>query len=127
MNFPTFIDTVARSGPGDWNVQTGPLFLAPVYHPDVPAKPTAHLFNMAYWPDLSITMAYGMTCSEDIQHPWASTFPNPKTESHYLDFFYTKRRRDIARLVHQITNPMRDFDEYFAWAKLKAIDEVWPL
>jgi hypothetical protein len=160
MNFPTFIDTIARSGPGDWNVQTGPLFLAPVYHPDVPSKPTAHLFNMAYWPNLSITMAYGMTCSEDIQHPWAATFPNPKTESHYLDFFYNsalvfrdvvlavdggqgilplpnpgptspyevpKRRRDVARLVHQITNPMRDFDEYFAWAKLKAIDEVWPL
>jgi hypothetical protein len=33
----------------------------------------------------------------------------------------------VARLVHQITNPMRDFDDYFAHAHLKAIDEYWPL
>ena len=33
MNFPTYIETIARSGPADWNVQSAPLFLQPIYTP----------------------------------------------------------------------------------------------
>jgi hypothetical protein len=161
MNFPNYIDTIARSAPADWNVQTGPLFLAPVY-PAGTAPPTMseHLFNMAYWPNLAITMAYGMVCSQEVQNDWANNFPDAHAASHYVDFFYNsalvfrdivivvdggqgilpqpnpgptspyevpRRRRDIARLIHQLTNPARDFDEYFASARFKAIEEVWPL
>lgn len=50
--------------------------------------------------------------------------PNPGPTSPYE---VPRRRRDIARLVHQITNPMRDFDDYFGHAQFKAIDEHWPL
>lgn len=161
MNFPTYIETIARSAPGDWNVQNGPLYLQPVYTPEtMPAKLTVHQFNMAYWPNLAITMAFGMICEEEIRHPWAMDFPDPKAQSHFVDFFYNsalvfrdvvvavdggqgilplpnpgptspyevpRRRRDIARLLHQISSPARDFDEYFAQARFKAIDEVWPL
>lgn len=161
MRFTTYLETVARSAPADWGVQSGPLFLQPNYPANErPARPTSHLFNMAYWPNLSITMAYGMVCEEDIGHAWAVNFPDRKASSHYVDFFFNsalvfrdlvvavdggqgvlplpnpgptspyevpKVRRDIARLIHQLTNPMRDFDEYFAQARFKAIDEVWPL
>jgi hypothetical protein len=161
MKFPTYIDMIARSAPADWNVQTGPLFLSPVYAPGTePAKPSAHTFYMAYWPNLAITMAYGMVFAEDVNHDWANNFPDPKASSLYVDFFYNsalvfrdivvsvdggqgvlpfpnpgptspyevpRRRRDIARLLHQLTSPARDFDEYFTQARFKAIDEVWPL
>jgi hypothetical protein len=50
--------------------------------------------------------------------------PNPGPTSPYE---VPRRKRDIARLVHQITNPMRDFDDYFSHANLRAIDEFWPL
>ncbi|NUQ76541.1 MAG: hypothetical protein HUU21_23625 [Polyangiaceae bacterium] len=161
MNFPTYIDLISRSAPADWNVQSGPLFLEPVFGAAQPGSRTnVHQFNMAYWPNLSITMAYGMVCSEDVRHDWANNFPDPKAASHYVDFFFNsalvfrdvvvavdggqgilplpnpgptspyevpRRRRDIARLIHQLTNPARDFDEYFSQARFKAIEEVWPL
>ncbi len=161
MNFPTYIETIARSAPADWNVQSAPLFLQPVFPPGTaPEQRSVHQFNMAYWPNLAITMAYGMTCGEDVTHAWATNFPDPKASSMIVDFFYNsalvfrdvvvavdggqgilpipnpgptspyevpRRRRDIARLIHQLTNPARDFDEYFAQARFKAIDEVWPL
>lgn len=50
--------------------------------------------------------------------------PNPGPTSPYE---VPRRKCAVARLVHQITNPMRDFDDYFAHANLKAIDEYWPL
>jgi hypothetical protein len=50
--------------------------------------------------------------------------PNPGPTSPYE---VPRRKRDLARLVHQITNPMRDFDDYFAHANLRAIEEIWPL
>jgi hypothetical protein len=161
MKFTSYLETIARSAPADWGVQSGPLYLAPVYAPGTePKKPSTHTFHMAYWPDLSITMAHGMICEEDIRHPWTTEFPDPKASSLYIDFFYNsalvfrdllvavdggqgilplpnpgptspyevpRRRRDIARLIHQITNPARDFDEYFTAARFKAIEEVWPL
>ena len=50
--------------------------------------------------------------------------PNPGPTSPYE---VPRRRRDIARLLHQVTNPMRDFDDYFTHAKMRVIDEYWPL
>jgi len=50
--------------------------------------------------------------------------PNPGPTSPYE---VPRRRCDIARLLHQVTNPMRDFDDYFTHAKMRVIDEYWPL
>lgn len=50
--------------------------------------------------------------------------PNPGPTEPYE---VPRRKSDVARLVHQITNPMRDFDDYFAYAKMRVIDEHWPL
>src|SRR5205823_5883180 len=78
MDFPTYIDVIARRAPADWHVESGPL-----------------LFQ-----------------------------PNPGPTSPYEA---PRRKCAIARLVHQITNPMRDFDDYFGYANIMAIDEYWPL
>lgn len=158
MDFDTYIDLVARSGPADWNVETGPVFLQGA--PDAEGRPSGHSAIMAYRRDLSVTMAYGMVCREEVRAEWARAFPDPRSSMRYLDFFYNsalvfrevliavdggqcvlpipnpgptspyevpRRKRDVARLVHQITNPMRDFDDYFSHANLRAIDEYWPL
>jgi hypothetical protein len=50
--------------------------------------------------------------------------PNPGPTEPYD---VPRMKRDVARLVHQINNPMRDFDDYFAYAKMRIIDEPWPL
>jgi hypothetical protein len=163
MDFPTYIEIVARSAPADWNVEEGPLYLHAAPHeskrPTAP-KNLSHAFIMAYRKDLSITMAYGMLCEDDIAAPWTAEFPDAHASLRYLDFFFNsalvfratlmsvdggqcvlpvpnpgpsspwevpRRKADVARLVHQVTNPMRDFDDYFAHAHFKIIDEHWPL
>lgn len=50
--------------------------------------------------------------------------PNPGPTS---PWDVPRRKSDVARLVHQVTNPMRDYDDYFTFARFKAIDEYWPL
>lgn len=162
MDFPSYIDIIARSAPADWNVESGPLFFQPAPGPSSShdAHVSTHAFVMAYRRDLCITMAYGMPCSAPVPTGFAERFPNPNGSTRYLDFFYNsalvfreilisvdgeqgilpipnpgptapyeapRRKCAIARLVHQITNPMRDFDDYFTYANIKAIDEYWPL
>ena len=163
MDFPTYIDIIARSAPADWNVESGPLFFNPA--PDLgsgthDAHVNTHSFVMACRRDLSITMAYGMPARVAAREDFARIFPNPQASMRYLDFFFNsalvfrevlisadgeqgilpvpnpgptspyeapRRKCAVARLIHQLTNPMRDFDEYIEYAKLKAIDEHWPL
>lgn len=163
MDFPTYIDTIARSAPADWNVESGPLFFQP--SPDassavLDASVSTHLFVMAFRKNLCVTMAYGMLCRANVEVEFARSFPNPDSSLRYLDFFFNsalvfretlisvdggqgilpvpnpgptqpwevpRKKSAVARLVHQITNPMRDFDDYFTHAHLKAIDEYWPL
>jgi hypothetical protein len=163
MDFPTYIDTIARSAPADWNVENGPLFFQPAPDPAsavLDASISTHAFVMAFRKNLSITMAYGMLCHTHVEADFVRFFPNPDSSLRYLDFFFNsalvfretlisvdggqgilpvpnpgptqpwevpRRKCAVARLVHQITNPMRDFDDYFAHGHLKAIDEYWPL
>ena len=42
----------------------------------------------SYKPDLSITLAWGLTVNEDFREPWANKFPDPKASSHYVDVFF---------------------------------------
>lgn len=163
MDFPTFIEYIARSAPADWNVEEGPLYLHAAAHESTAKnspKDLSHMFIMAYRRDLAITMAYGMLCKDEVEEPWTAAFPNKRASLRFLDFFYNsalvfratlmavdggqcvlpppnpgpsspwhvpRRKADVARLVHQITNPMRDFDSYFEFANFKIIDEHWPL
>jgi hypothetical protein len=163
MDFETYIDTVARSAPADWNVENGPLFFhaAPdVSSATLDAHVPTHSFVMAYRRDLSITMAYGMPSRVPVRTDFARRFPNPQASMRYLDFFYNsalvfrevlisvdgeqgilpvpnpgptapyeapRRKMAVARLIHLLTNPMRDFDDYIMHVNLKPIDEFWPL
>lgn len=155
MDFPTYIEVIARSAPADWNVEEGPLFLV---HNGT--TKSTHTFMMAYRKNLAITMAFGLVHQDGLQEAWTAGFPDKRASLRHLDCFYNgalvyrepfavvdgdqcvlpvpnpgptepyevpKRKRDVARLVHQITNPMRDFDDYFAYAKMRTIDEHWPL
>ncbi len=163
MDFPTYIDTVARSAPADWNVEQGPLYFQPAPDPSaasLDSSVSSHQFVMAYRRNLCITMAFGMPCRANVWTDFTRVFPNPQASLRYLDFFYNsalvfreilisvdgeqgilpvpnpgptspyevpRRKSQVARLVHQLTNPMRDFDDYFTYANLRDIDEYWPL
>lgn len=176
MDFESYIDTIARSAPADWNVEEDPLFFHPASITMGPEAATASLFTaaaepsagplpavhfiMAYRRDLSITMAYGMPSRVPLRSDFAARFPDPRASMKRLDFFYNaslvfrevfisvdgeqgilpvpnpgptapyeapRRKCAVARLIHQLTNPMRDFDDYLTYVNLKAIDEFWPL
>jgi hypothetical protein len=154
MDFESYIDTIARSAPADWNVEDGPLFFPPG------PQGERHAFVMAFRRDLSITMAYGMPAKAAVRADFAARFPNPQASMRYLDFFYNnalvfrdvlisvdgeqgilpvpnpgptapyeapRRKCTVAQLIHQLTNPMRDFEDYLSFVKMKPIDEFWPL
>jgi hypothetical protein len=153
MDFESYIDTIARSAPADWNVLDEP----PGQDTSIGA---AHAFVMAYRRDLSITLAYGKAARAEVLGDFARRFPNPRASMRYLDFFYNsalvfrevlisvdgeqgilpvpnpgptapyeapRRKCAVARLCHQLTNPMRDFEDYLAFVNLKPIEEFWPL
>ncbi len=153
MDFESYIDTIARSAPADWNV----LDELPIQDA---AEGAAHAFVMAYRRDLSITLAYGKAARAPVWGDFAGRFPNPRASMRYLDFFYNsslvfrevlisvdgeqgilpvpnpgptapyeapRRKCAVARLVHQLTNPMRDFEDYLSFVNLKPIEEFWPL
>jgi hypothetical protein len=157
VDFDTYIELIARSAPADWNVETGPVFLQAISaegpvssHTSIMAYRRDLSITMAYgmvlraevqaewtrvFPDPRSSMRY-----LDFFYNSALVFrealiavdggqcvlpiPNPGPTSPYE---VPRRKRDVARLVHQITNPMRDFDDYFTHANLRAIDEYWPL
>ena len=91
MDFPTYIDTIARSAPADWNVENGPLFFQPAPDPAsavLDASVSTHAFVMAFRKNLSITMAYGMLCHTHVEADFVRFFPNPASSLRYLDFFF---------------------------------------
>jgi hypothetical protein len=154
MDFERYIETIARSAPADWNVEDGPLFLPP--GPDG-AKHTFTMacrrdlsITMAYgmpsraevradfaerFPDPRASMRY-----LDFFYNSALVFrevlmsvdgeqgilpvPNPGPTA---PFEAPRRKCAVARLIHQLTNPMRDFEDYLAFVNMKPIDEFWPL
>ena len=77
MDFPTYIDVIARSAPADWNVESGPTYLR-VIEPGSDARHSTHTFVMAYRRNLSITMGYGMPCRAEVQTDFTRVFPNPQ-------------------------------------------------
>lgn len=48
----------------------------------------AHGNVAIYMPDISITMAFGLTAVEDFKEDWAKRFPNSSASSSIVDLFY---------------------------------------
>lgn len=153
MDFEAYIDIIARSAPADWNVLEGPLFHAapdPASHAFVmayrrdltitlaygmPSKAEVHRDFAARFPNPEASMKY-----LDFFYNSALVFrevlmtvdggqgilpvPNPGPTAPYEA---PRRKCAVARLIHQLTNPMRDFEDYMACANLKSIEEFWPL
>lgn len=153
MDFEAYIDTIARSAPADWNVIEDPFIQAA---PGTPAHTFVMAYrrdlsiSLAYgmearvpvrddfagrFPDVRASMRYVdffynsqlvfreiLMCVDGEQG--ILPVPNPGPTAPYEA---PRRKCAVARLVHQLTNPMRDFDDYCAYVNLKPIDEFWPL
>jgi hypothetical protein len=152
MDFETYIDIIARSAPADWNVIEGALAQAMpdskhlflmAYRRDLSVtmaygmeadEPVRDDFT-ARFPNPAASMRY-----LDFFYNSALVFrevlisvdgeqgilpvPNPGPTAPYEA---PRRKCAVARLIHQLTNPLRDFDDYMSFVNLKPIEEFWPL
>jgi hypothetical protein len=48
----------------------------------------SHRSTAVYIPDVSITMAWGLTWREDFEEPWVERFPNHQASAEWLDIFF---------------------------------------
>lgn len=152
MDFESYIDIVSRSAPADWNVIEGPIMHAvhDSKHTFVMAFRRDLSITMAY--GMVSTAPARSDFTERFPNPAASMryldffynsalvfrevvvsvdgeqgilpVPNPGPTAPYE---VPRRKCAVARLIHQLTNPMRDFDDYLAFVNLKPIEEFWPL
>ena len=104
--------------------------------------------------NLSIAMAVGMSHMEDYAGDWALQFPDRAASSEYVDLLWNgmvihreivvnvdggrcvlplpaprtskvpRRRYEFVRLVHALTGPTADYDDYAARAGLTAVDDL---
>lgn len=152
MDFERYIETISRSAPADWNVLEGPLAhaLPDTSHSFVMAYRRDLSISMAYgmasrapvqvdfadrFPNPAASMRY-LDFFYNSQLVFRETLisvdgeqgilpvPNPGPTAPYEA---PRRKCAVARLVHQLTNPMRDFDDYLTFVNLKPIEEFWPL
>ena len=100
MTLSELIDTIVSSSKEEWHsmacwgAMSGPSYrdkLEFYYHyegqPNV-LHSVSHGMVASYKPDLSITLAWGLTANDDFKEPWANKFPDPKASSHYADIFF---------------------------------------
>ena len=152
MDFESYIDLISRSAPADWNVIEGPLAHAvpDATHAFLMAYRRDLSITMAYGMESPVPVRADF--AERFPNPAASMryldffynsalvfrevlisvdgeqgilpVPNPGPTAPYEA---PRRKCAVTRLIHQLTNPMRDFDDYLAFVNLKAIEEFWPL
>lgn len=93
MTLQELMQRIVMSSPGDWHRIGG----FPSYRDKFTLHSSAdsrwvevepHDAVAAYKPDVSITMAWGITVHADFQEPWANKFPDPSASSHLVDVFY---------------------------------------
>ena len=93
MTLQELIERIKMSSPGDWHKIGG----FPSYRDKFTLHSNAdsrwvevepHDVVAVYKPDVSITMAWGLTVHADFQEPWANEFPDRRASSHYVDIFF---------------------------------------
>lgn len=153
MDFETYIDVIARSAPADWNVLEGAVVLptpgqgahthSMAYRRDLsitlaygmPSTTAVRADFAGLFPNPRASMRYldffynsALVFREELisvdGEQGILPVPNPGPTAPYEA---PRRKCAVTRLIHQLTNPMRDFDDYLSFVKLKPIDEFWPL
>lgn len=167
MTFEDVIETVASSETEDWwsepcwGATSGPSYR---YQPEFwelldgaknVFKMESHTNVGSYKPDVSITIAWGLTYLDDFKEPWANKFPDPKASGCYLDIFYNsalifrvpyvtvdcgrgklplpnitgltvpERYNRIIRLLDSLDHNS-DYDSFFQRAGFSIVQEKWP-
>ena len=100
MTLRELLHTIISSSRSDWNTivcwgtHSGPSYRDQfefyqiyegqhnVLHSD------SHGMVASYKPDLSITMAWGLTANRNFDETWATNFPDPNASSHHVDVFF---------------------------------------
>jgi hypothetical protein len=95
MTLDELLETVARSNRSDWRMEScwgarsGPSYRDHFSEGlDGEVVVDSHSNIAAYKPDLSITIAWGLDCSDNFGEEWTKNFTTPEASSSYLDFFY---------------------------------------
>jgi hypothetical protein len=100
MTLAELFTKILSSNPGDWNVipcaggGSGPSYGSKFTFADerdgqrFVLDEDSHSSVAAFRPDLSITMAWGLSHSDDFEEPWANGFPDKRASSSFFDVFY---------------------------------------
>lgn len=100
MIYEDFINLIMNSTVAEWNIiscwgyGSGPSYKTKfefydVYNgKDAVLKEESHGMYAVYKPNISVSLAYGLTLNDDFKEKWANSFPDPQASSHYLDLFY---------------------------------------
>ena len=115
----------------------------------------SHRVVASYKPDLSISVAFGLTSNSDFQEEWANIFHNPKASTHHADVFLNgalvyrdsyvlvdggkaklpmpKRRMLVpkgyyyfVRLLDNLGGHASRYESYFNKSDLQVVDAAWP-
>jgi hypothetical protein len=100
MTLIELMSVVCSSQPEEWNhIVCWGASSGPAYHDHLQfyeafdgSKHVLHVSShtnvIAYIPDVSVTVAYGLKWMDDFREPWVTQFPDPKATSSFADVFY---------------------------------------
>lgn len=100
MNLADLLTTVVQSSSDDWNVidcwgaDSGPSYRNHFEFYETYGESThivkvdSHTTVAAFRPDLTVSLAWGLSWKDDFKEPWANGFPDPKATGIFLDLFY---------------------------------------
>lgn len=96
MTLDEVLETITSSVRGDWwHEACWGARSAPSYHDQFCDEESENLLKVnshsdiaVYKPNVSITLAYGLQCTDDFKGPWTKKFPNRDASSSYVDVFY---------------------------------------
>ena len=152
MTFEQMVEILTRSDRDDWSVivawghGSGPSYRT---HLDRTDLEDSHHTVAVYKPDLSVTLAWGMTINDNFLEPWANGFPDPRARGNIADVFYNsalvlrehyvvvdggraylpmpdtetlevaRRPADFVRLLSSLTHHPQIFDDYMTRARIR--------
>lgn len=100
MTLTELIQKILNSTSNDWNdIGCWGAFSGPSYKDKLEfynvydGEPNilhvdSHSNVLVFKPDISITMAYGLSSNDEFKAEWANQFPDPSASSSFIDIFY---------------------------------------
>jgi len=100
LSLRRLLDTIINSGLDDWRtIVTWGAYSGPSYRNRFQfyniyneqgnvLKHDEHSSVSVYKPNISITIAAGLTINERFEEPWATGFPDRNASSHFIDVFF---------------------------------------